>query len=281
MTGSYRLRRLAVASLIVLGAYAGGGAGAQTTPPTAPAEVIVPPKWSMGQALWNTVNGQCVPEQQKFGNAYPCAEVSLTTGYAVLKDRRGKFQFLLMPTLKITGIEDPQLLAPNAVNYFDWAWRVQNWPEDRLKAPLAREDASVAVNSVFGRSQGLLHLHVECVRTDVRDLIKAQLANIGPQWSAPITIDGHPFRAMWIDSEDNVPVNPFTALAQGLNVPASEMGAWTLVLVGATSPAGQPGFVLLAARAQTDGKGRLAGYSASGEELQDHRCVGRVKYAGQ
>lgn len=252
-----------------------------TAPMRAPRSAIVlppaptlppPPVHTNGQVLWGIVNGKCVPHQQANGKPDPCAEVSIgggvDKGYAVLKDRVGASQYLVMPTRLITGIEDPQLLAPGAANYFDPAWRVRGLVDQRLGTTLTRDDVGIAVNSIYGRSQDLLHLHVDCLRIDVRDDLHHQLAAVGRGWSAQITLAGHGYYALRLDGDDSVPVDPFDALADGLNVPPADMGAWTLVLAGATFTDG-PGFVLLAARADPAG-----GYDGSGEDLQDHQCAG-------
>jgi CDP-diacylglycerol pyrophosphatase len=239
-----------------------------------PAPVLPPPPvHPNGQVLWGIVNGKCVPDQQANARPDPCTEVSIGSGvdkgYAVLKDRVGVSQFLVMPTRLISGIEDAQLLAPGATNYFDPAWRVRRLVDQRLGTTLTRDDVGIAVNSLYGRSQDLLHLHVDCLRVDVRDALHRQLGSLGRGWSAPITLAGHGYYALRIQGDDSVSVDPFVALAKGLKVPPAEMGAWTLVLAGATFSDG-PGFVLLAARAEP-----AAGYDGSGESLQDHQCAER------
>ena len=61
-------------------------------------------------ALWKLVQGQCAPHQAAALNPAPCAYVqeggSHRLGYALLKDRTGETQYLLIPTDKVTGIED-------------------------------------------------------------------------------------------------------------------------------------------------------------------------------
>ena len=253
------------------------------TPINAPRSAIVlppapilppPPAHPNGQVLWGIVNGKCVPDQQANAKPDPCTEVSIGSGvdkgYAVLKDRTGASQYLVMPTRLITGIEDAQLLASGATNYFDPAWRVRRLVDQRLGTTLTRDDVGIAVNSIYGRTQDLLHLHVDCLRIDVRDDLHRQLAAIGRGWSAPITLAGHGYYALRIGGDDSVPTDPFAALADGLKVPPAEMGAWTLVLAGATFADG-PGFVLLAARADP-----AADYYGTGEVLQDHQCGGHV-----
>jgi len=271
-------RRLAMV-LAIAGYAALAGCATPMNPPRAtvlvPAAPILPPPpiHANGQVLWSIVNGKCVPDQQANAKPDPCAEIAIASGvdkgYAVLKDRVGVSQYLVMPTRLITGIEDPQLLAPGATNYFDAAWRVRGLVDQRLGTTLTRDDVGIAVNSIYGRSQDLLHLHVDCLRIDVRDELHHQLAAVGRRWSAPIALGGHGYYALRIQGNDRVPIDPFRALASGLRVPPAEMGAWTLVLAGATFKDG-PGFVLLAARADPAG-----GYDGSGEDIQDHQCAGR------
>lgn len=262
------------AILAITGSAFLAGCAAPTIAPRSAVVLPPPPVHANGQVLWGIVNGKCVPDQQANGKPDPCTEVSIGSGvdagYAVLKDRVGVSQYLVMPTRLVTGIEDPQLLAPGATNYFDPAWRVRRLVDQRLGTTLTRDDVGIAVNSIYGRSQDLLHLHVDCLRIDVRDDLHRRLASLGRGWSAPITLAGHGYYALRIHGDDSVPTDPFTALAKGLKVPPAEMGAWTLVLAGATFSDG-PGFVLLAARADP-----ASGYDGSGESLQDHQCAGHV-----
>jgi CDP-diacylglycerol pyrophosphatase len=231
------------------------------------------------QALWKIVHDRCVPNQVSQGKPDPCISVSLATGadrgYVVLKDRKGVSQYLVMPTVLIPGIEDARLLSTDAPNYFTPAWQTKKLVEERLGTPLAREDVSVAVNSHYGRSQDLLHLHIDCVRADVRRQLHKLVPAIGYPWSRlPFPLAGHVYYASRIDGDTAVAVNPFRRLSEGLNIPPQDMGAWTLVLTGADFPDGKPGFVLLAAKANL-----LAGYFASGEVLQDHDCRIRGTHA--
>jgi len=239
-----------------------------------------PPAHPNGQVLWQIVHGQCVPGQQSQGKPAPCAEVDLARGedhgFAVLKDRAGATQYLVMPTRLITGIEDTRLRDPGATNYFAPAWRVRVLVEAKLGAPLAATDTSIAVNSIYGRTQDLLHLHVDCIRSDVRNAIAGAAPGITYHWSStPLMLAGHPYRALRIDGAEVPTSDPFDLLARGLHVPPGEMGAWTLVLAGAQFLDGRPGFVLLAGRADP-----ASGNDGSGEELQDHDCTGRGPTAG-
>jgi CDP-diacylglycerol pyrophosphatase len=224
-------------------------------------------------ALWNIVNGQCVPHEQTAHDPSPCTEVDLEggveQGYAVLKDLVGVAQFLLIPTRRVSGIEDPILLSPDAPNYWNDAWKARYLVEDRLKQTLPRDGFALAINSVDGRTQNQFHIHIDCIRPDVRDALNAHLSSIGTTWAPfPLALAGAPYRAIRIEHEDLNPVDPFHVLADNDPAAASDMGHHTLVLVGVNFGNYSRGFILL------DGKSNLLdGDRGSGEELEDHTCA--------
>lgn len=224
-------------------------------------------------ALWEVVHGQCVPDQEQHADPRPCAMVALRDGveqgYAVLKDRRGKTQFLLIPTARINGIEDPELLKPDAPNYFAAAWQARTYVDALAHRTLSRESISLAVNSMSARSQNQLHIHIDCVRPDVRDALREHQAQIGDQWTLlDVPLAGHRYRAMRVMGEQLGQADPFKLLADGVPGAREEMGRHTLVVIGATFADGGTGFIVLDDR--TDGE---AGGRASGEALQDHACA--------
>ncbi len=230
-----------------------------------------PPPHANGQALWRIVHGKCVPDQKTAGRPAPCVKVDLSggeaRGYAVLKDIHGAEQYLVMPTLDITGIEDERLLAPDSPNWFADAWAAKPFVDARIGRTTPRDWMAVSVNSLFGRSQDLLHLHVDCLTPDARAAIADLAPRLGRTWSAkPFEIVGHRYLALRLDGEAPA-ADPFRLLAAGVAGARAQMGAWTLVLAG-VEVRGRPGFVLLAGRADP-----LRGEFASGEVLQDHDCA--------
>ncbi|HEX4368169.1 MAG TPA: CDP-diacylglycerol diphosphatase [Rhodopila sp.] len=224
-------------------------------------------------ALWKIVNGKCVPHEQVERDPTPCSSVNLSEGvargYAVLKDREGIAQFLLIPTARISGIEDPKILEMNAPNYWDAALRARYFVEDRLQTTLPRDGIALAINSSVGRSQDQLHIHIDCIRPDVRKILAANLDKIGGVWTPfPIELAGHSYQAIRINHETLDGINPFRILAEGDPATGGDISKHTLVLVGETFADGSNGFVLL------DDKANLAvGNRASGEQLEDHACA--------
>lgn len=219
-------------------------------------------------ALWHIVHDRCVPNEQAHDNPAPCALVDLEQGYVVLKDIVGATQFLVLPTARITGIESPEILASGAPNYMQDAWAARRFVKARAPAPLSREDLSLAVNSVHGRSQNQLHIHVDCLRVDVRDALARHLSDLSASWQPfPVPLAGQRYIARRLLSPDLAGVNPFVLLANSSPEARAHMGDYTLVLAGASFEA-TPGFILLADRADP-----AHGNLGSGEELQDHQCA--------
>lgn len=220
-------------------------------------------------ALWWVVHDVCVPDQQIFANPTPCAKVDLAVGYAILKDPdpSAPTHFLLIPTARVTGIGDPAILSPDAPNYWAQAWRARQYVSQRASRLLGRDELSLAVNSVDGRTQDQLHIHIDCIKPAVRAALRAHAGAIGPNWAPfPVLLAGKPYLAKRIDGSDLAGVNPFRLLA-ALPEARNAMGEESLVVTGDTGADRRPGFILLAGRT-TSGRG-----NEWGEKLQDHRCA--------
>jgi CDP-diacylglycerol pyrophosphatase len=224
-------------------------------------------------ALWRIVHDLCVPNERQRGEPYPCAMVQLRDGeqhgYVLLKDRVGATQFLLIPTARIAGIESSAVLAPDAPNYFAIAWETRTHIDSIVHRALPRDDIALAINSVSGRSQNQLHIHIDCVRFDVRDALRDHEASIRDGWALlSVPLAGHLYMAMRVEGEQLDRANPFTLLADGVPGAREDMGQHTLVVVGAIFSSGHPGFIIL-----DDHVDPASGDRASGEELQDHSCA--------
>lgn len=212
-------------------------------------------------ALWHIVHEQCVPHQQQFGTPLPCAAVSEAAGYGILKDRNGASQFLLIATARVSGVEDPAVLAADAPNYFVPAWDATRLVQALLGRALPRESMSLAINSAQRRTQNQLHIHVDCASVEVRDALRAHGPEISADWTPlAIPLSGHTYRAMRVQTLGQPGATPFNLLAR-LPEARADMGAESLVVVGAVFSNGESGYYLLETRA------------GPGEELQDHGCA--------
>ncbi len=200
----------------------------------------------------------------------PCERVDLDggveQGVAILKDRVGVGQMLAIPTRRITGIEDPQMLEPNAPKVFAVAWSAKSLIEERLKRELPREAIGIAINSKWARSQEQLHLHVDCIAKSVVSALADYRGAFADQWR-PMTVPlaGATYFGRRIVSAGLSDVSPVELLADGVEGARAHMEAYSLAVVGASFD-GKPGFILLADQFSLEGGGHA-------EDLQDHDCA--------
>ncbi|MDB5481205.1 MAG: CDP-diacylglycerol pyrophosphatase [Caulobacteraceae bacterium] len=220
-------------------------------------------------ALWRVVHGLCLRDMAISGRPPPCLAVNRQAGYAVVPDLRRPTQVLLVPTTRIGGIESPQILAPDAVNYWQAAWDERRWVERRAGRSIPRDRVGLAINSVFSRSQNQLHIHVDCVRPDVRRALMENEAVIGSVWAPlPVPLAGRWFTARRLSGDELGQRNPFVLLARGDPVARRRMPLETLAVIGATFSDGSSGFYLLSDHADF-----LLGDTGFAEGLLDHRCA--------
>ena len=220
-------------------------------------------------ALWHIVHELCVPDMRASGNPTPCASVNLAGGYAVINDVQSPYQVLLLPTARVTGIESPALLEKTSPNYWQAAWSARKLLERRVGRPVPREEIGLAVNSVPGRTQNQLHIHVSCIQPYVLKILVRYGSVISSRhWSyLHVGHHGHPYRVRWFPGDELGARDPFKILARADPKARADMGQETLVILGASRPNGQPGFVML-----SDNVDAASHDLAAGEELLDHEC---------
>jgi CDP-diacylglycerol pyrophosphatase len=221
-------------------------------------------------ALWRIVHDECVPHFLAGQGPKPCERVDLeggvTQGVAILKDLIGISQMLAIPTRRITGIEDPQMLAPDAPPVFADAWGAKDLVEGQLDRTLPREEVALAINSKWARSQDQLHVHVDCAAVTVVKELAEYAPALDDQWRAmTVPVKGRVYFARRVDSADLREVAPLKLLADGLEGARANMGAYSLAAIGATF-GGKPGFILLAEQFSLEGGGHA-------EDLEDHDCA--------
>jgi CDP-diacylglycerol pyrophosphatase len=224
--------------------------------------------------LWRMVHESCVPAARR--DAYPpapCIEVSApgadASGYAVLKDLAGRYQYLVLPLARIVGIESPVLQRQDTPDYLADAWAARLYVEAALHKTLPREAMSLVVNALHDRSQDQLHIHVDCIRPDVHDALRRLLPGITGHWQPlgePLPPHGGRYQAKWT-SGSTPSINAFKSLAASLPH-GDRMALHSLAVVGARRASGEPGFILLSSRYEP-----AQGDRDNAEDLQDRACT--------
>lgn len=100
------------------------------------------------------------------GRPGQCTSVNLPEHYAILKDISGISQHLLIPTERVTGIESPSVLEPNAPEYWADGWNERKVVADSLGnlSPAISSDWK-SIRSTGARSSSCISIWTACVRT--------------------------------------------------------------------------------------------------------------------
>jgi CDP-diacylglycerol pyrophosphatase len=218
-------------------------------------------------ALWRVVHDLCAVDRRLVGLPAPCMAIRLHDGWAVVKDTSEPTHILLVPTRRVPGIESPFLLQPGAPNYWRDAWEARRYFEGLVGRPVPRGDFAMVINSRYGRTQDQLHIHIDCLSPRVADALREAAPHVGAAWSPlDATLAEQRFEARRIDGAA-LDRNPFKLLAAGDPAARADMGAYTLAAVPEVFPDNQPGFILLARRANL-----ALGDPGAGEGILDHGC---------
>ena len=156
-------------------------------------------------ALRHIVLDQCLPNQLQHRNPAPCAQVKPDAGYVVFKDRNGPLQYLLMPTYRINGTESPLLTDAHTPNFFWLAWQSRSFMTLKRGSDVPDSAISLTINSPTGRTQNHFHIHISCLRPDVREKLNAAQGEISTQW-LPLSggLEGHEYLARRVTENELV-----------------------------------------------------------------------------
>lgn len=216
-------------------------------------------------ALRKIVLQQCIPNQQQNQDPAPCAEVNLKGGYVLLKDRNGPLQYLLMPAYRINGIESPLLLNPQTPNFFWQAWQRREIMRQHRGSAVSDDVVSLTINSRSGRTQNHLHIHISCLRPDVRHQLNNEASAISSRWlPLPGGLMGHEYLARRVTETELAQRSPFLMLAEEVPEAREHMGRFALAMAKQSDGS----LVLLATE-----RNLLTLNRASAEEIQDHSCT--------
>ena len=166
----------------------------------------------------------CLAEAEPAGD---CTLVDRARGFVVIKDDdpAKPDAWLIVPDVEVTGIEDSRALDPPVVEFWRYGWEV-----GQALLPRPPEGIGLAINSMAGRSQNLLHIHISCVDPGRRPQ-PSPPPRIGPDWAAEpfLTLAGDAYNARKVASLDR---SPFLLLPE-LPGAADDMGAQSLAVIGA------------------------------------------------
>jgi len=213
-------------------------------------------------ALWKIVSQKCVPNQQQNNDPAPCRQVDLRDGYVVLKDRVGPLQFLLIPVAKITGIESPKLLNPSTLNFFAVAWRARHYMEEKRGQPIDDSMVALAINSFRGRTQNQMHIHISCLKPDIRQRLNSLDASLTSQWQSE-QLGDHLYQVRALTRDELLNTSPFIRVANELLGAREEMYKYGIAI--ASLPDGRKALMVIKRNLLLLNRG-------SAEELQDHNC---------
>jgi CDP-diacylglycerol pyrophosphatase len=215
-------------------------------------------------ALRQIVQNQCVVNWRQQHDPAPCERLYLAdansdeAGYAVLADRKGGAHYLLIPVPTMTGIDASDLLDPDTPNYFADAWRARDVITKFVGHPVPRTAIGLAVNKAQSRSQNQFHIHMECLRQDVADQLRAVADQLTDKWM-PVAVGGSPYDAMRLAGDNLNGANPYELVAKLKPGVSDHIGDYTVIIAGMQYTSG-PGFVL------------ITGTGQSGELLLDSSC---------
>jgi CDP-diacylglycerol pyrophosphatase len=215
--------------------------------------------------LWRVVHYGCVPNQRLFGLPAPCDKVDLSGGFAVVPSLEFADELLLVPTVRLSGIEDPRLLDPQTPDYWADAWAERkNLTATGLDIP--DDWVGLAINSSDTRSQDQLHIHIDCIKSSTYEALRS--SHIGADWQM---IEFLPSQRYWVrhlSAADFQSISLFRIVAASMG-PAA-MRHQTIVAVRANGA--DAGFYIL--RQTFNETPQALGF---GEELLDNRCHGLRK----
>ncbi|KFZ36644.1 CDP-diacylglycerol pyrophosphatase [Shewanella mangrovi] len=214
-------------------------------------------------ALWQLISQRCVIGQEQAGNPAPCSKVDEAKGYVTLKDRNGPLQYLLMPVSRITGTESPALLNADTPKFFALSWDERHLLAEKYGRPIDDAALSLAINSAYGRTQNQMHIHISCLRTDIRAQLDKLAPTLNAHWQA-VTLDNSDYQIRTLNDSELHNESSFIRIARELKVAPDDMGKFGLALARLPDQR----LALLALQASWFGIEK-----ASPELLQDHSCA--------
>jgi CDP-diacylglycerol pyrophosphatase len=205
---------------------------------------------------------------QLTGLPFPCEHVSidrgLDRGFDVLRAPPGSDHLLLVPTRTMSGIESPLLRATDTPNYWQAAWGESTRLSD-TGAPIPRDEVGLVVNSVRARTQDQLHIHISCVRPELRDALARHAAEMPLRLRRlGFSLAGRRYMGMKVEASTLNGINPIALVAAAAPAVVADRGLSTIAVIGARLPGRRQGFYILSS---------LPGEGVGDEEMLDRTCA--------
>jgi CDP-diacylglycerol pyrophosphatase len=220
--------------------------------------------------LWSTISKQCVPNYMYNKKYSPCTYVDLNQKYVVYKIDGDRYQYLLMPTEPISGLEDPALARDGTAPYIGLAWSSRSYLVHLIGRPIDDRYISLAVNPINARSQDELHVHISCLSDEIRAKIESKAGSMTrDSWQELLRVRAHIYMGRAIDRtvlnsanifnmvRDYVAKTGRSPIYSGLALVAFDRDKFLVLTAvgGAFSPIGP-------------------------EEIQDHSCTDAIAASG-
>lgn len=224
---------------------------------------------SSRELLRQVTTGLCAPNAQLTGLPTPCRQVVWKPGFAVLRAPGERQHFILVPLRPLRGLESPALWQPGQPNWFGLAWRQRWYLSAWGQAPVADERIALALNAPSGRSQDQLHVHLACLRLEVRQQLRDLAASLDEHWRVlPVALAGSRYQARRLSETQLLAADFFPALASQPPYPLPDPRL-SLAVVALPGRDASRQFLLLAGRA-----GSQPGDQGSAERLLAADCRG-------
>ncbi|WP_313571678.1 CDP-diacylglycerol pyrophosphatase [Pantoea piersonii] len=222
-------------------------------------------------ALWMVAQDLCMTNYHYRHDPAPCQQIyqpqSKEQGFSILQNPRYKYHFILVPNLAMSGIESISLSRAGRTDYFGYAWLMRYRLMSAYGADVPDDMLGLAINSAWGRSQNQLHIHLTCLREDVRRQLQAERPYIDEQWRPlPDRLLNHTYYARRVMQPTVMGIYPIALVARDFRLSSPELADYGIALIPTTF-SGEKGFILLTTR-----RGWDRGNRASVESLLDKRC---------
>jgi CDP-diacylglycerol pyrophosphatase len=164
-----------------------------------------------------------------------CKSYNAANDYVIIKDDGSKkpAAYLIVPTTKVTGVEDPKIFTVPYIDFWQYGWEAAR---TYLKEPAAA--TGLAINSVHGRGQNQLHIHISCILDSVAQTLAADDRKFGSDPAKAVVVTLGPRR----DSYEVVKVTGLVGASSPFNlvraIPGAQrhMADQSIAVVGARAP---------------------------------------------